>query len=142
MRISRLLLAGLVATAVTAAAPRAFASPSPGMAPMPHPSPPAALYHCTWTKRFGGGIGWTGDLTIRVNEEGIINGTYRSTSIKPDPFYGKIVTVTGGRTGKNIRLTFGIVPSVTVRGDDEGGNITGSATIGSTTYNFVANAAS
>ena len=138
MRISRMAFAGLIALAATSVAAGAFASPTPNTSPMAHPSPPAALYHCTWSRRFGGGIGWTGDLTIRINQEGIINGSYRSTSIKPDPFYGRIITVTGGRTGNNIRLSFGVVPSITVRGDYESGKITGSAMIKTTTYDFKA----
>ena len=138
MRKYRIFLTTLVAVAAVAITSNAFASPTPSVSAMPNASPPAALYHCKWSKRFGGGVGWTGNLTIRINEEGIVNGTYRSTSIKPDPFYGRIITVTGGRTGKNIRLSFGIVPSVTVRGDYESAKITGSTVIQSITYEFVA----
>jgi hypothetical protein len=77
-------------------------------------------------------------MKITVNSEGIINGTYRSTSIKPDPFYGKIVTVTGGLSGKDIRLSFGVVPSVTVRGQVVKNGITGSTTYNSGSLDFAA----
>lgn len=50
---------------------------------------------------------WTGDLTLKINSEGIINGTYRSTSSRPDPFHGQLITVTGGLSGTNIHLEFG-----------------------------------
>jgi hypothetical protein len=137
MKLSRTVLAGLMALAATAFATGAFGSPTPTASEMPRPSPPAALYHCTWTRRFGGGVRWTGDLTMRIHPEGMVNGTYRSTSVQPDPF-GQNVTVTGGRTGNNIRLTFGIRPSVTVRGEYEGVKIVGSATIRSSSFLFVA----
>lgn len=57
------------------------------------------------------------DLTIRINPEGIVNGTYRSTSIRPDPFRGNIITVTGGVSGKNISLEFGTSGNFPVKGE-------------------------
>jgi hypothetical protein len=137
MRISPIVLASFTALALIGLGADAFGSPTPTASEMPRPSPPAALYHCTWTRRFGGGVRWTGDLTMRVHPEGMVNGTYRSTSVQPDPF-GQNVTVTGGRNGNNMRLTFGISPSVTVRGEYEGAKIVGSATIRSSNFLFVA----
>ena len=99
-------------------------------------------FHCQWTQRFGRGTPWTGDMTIKDNAEGIINGTYRSTSIKPDPFYGKIITVTGALTGKSIRLSFGIVPNVTVRGELVKGGIQGTTAYNGGTLEFAAALAS
>jgi hypothetical protein len=71
---------------------------------------------------------WTGDLTLKINPEGIINGTYRSTSTKPDPFHGKIITVSGGLNGKNIHLDFGAKGYFPVKGEyHPGAGIVGTA---------------
>lgn len=85
-------------------------------------------------------VPWTGDMTLKINPEGIINGTYRSTSVRPDPFYGKIVTVTGGLTGgNNIRLDFGAKGYFPVKGEfHPGAGIVGTARMKSTMYDFVA----
>jgi len=64
---------------------------------------------------------WTGDLTLKINAEGIINGTYRSTSSRPDPFRGNIITVTGGLNGKNIHLDFGSKGYFPVKGEYHAG---------------------
>jgi hypothetical protein len=64
---------------------------------------------------------WTGDLTIKINPEGIITGTYRSTSTRPDPFRGNIINVTGGLSGKNINLEFGTKGYFPVKGEYEAG---------------------
>jgi len=76
---------------------------------------------------------WTGDMTLKINPEGIIHGTYRSTSIKPDPFYGKIITVTGGLSGgKNIHLEFGARGYFPVKGEFHAGQgIVATARLGS-----------
>ena len=78
---------------------------------------PSLQYRVEIKPRNTNALPWTGDLTIRINPEGIINGTYRSTSIRPDPFRGNIITVTGGLSGNNIRLDFGISGNFPVRGE-------------------------
>ncbi len=113
-------------------------TPAPSGAPLTVPVGTALKFHCQWTQRLGSGTPWTGDMTIRDNAEGLINGTYRSTSIRPDPFYGKIVTVTGAINGKSIRLSFGIIPSVTVRGELVKGGIKGSTAFNGGTLEFAA----
>ena len=78
-------------------------------------------------------VPWTGDMTLKINPEGIINGTYRSTSTRPDPFHGKIITVTGGLSGgKNIHLEFGARGYFPVKGEyHPGQGIVGTARLGS-----------
>ena len=66
---------------------------------------------------------WTGDLVISVNDEGIVNGQYRSNSIRPDPFHGRTVNVTGGLTGESIRLSFSTSGRTSARGTISGDGI-------------------
>jgi hypothetical protein len=122
------------------ALPAGGATPTaaPSGAPMTVPVGTPLKFQCQWTQRVGRGTPWTGDMTIKDNAEGIINGTYRSTSIRPDPFYGKIVTVIGAINGKSIRLSFGIVPNVTVRGELVKGGIQGTTAYNGGTLEFVA----
>src|SRR5271165_753302 len=129
--IVRTLLAGLIAAVICVAS----ALPS-GAAPTPPQTVAGGIlpvgqnlhYYCDWT----------GDLKFSVNADGIVNGTYRSNSVRPDPFYGKIVTVTGGVTGTNIRLSFGIVPNISVRGTVANNAITGATQYNGGTLEFVA----
>jgi hypothetical protein len=117
---------------------------SHGMAPQAQASSLALpvdqqlVYHCQWTQRVGPSTPWTGTMTIRVNAEGLINGTYRSTSARPDPFYGRMVTVTGALQGQNIRLSFGISPAVTVRGELFSNGISGTTTFNGGRFEFLA----
>lgn len=65
-------------------------------------------YSVEITPRMRMGVPWTGALAITVNTAGIISGKYRSNSVRPDPFYGKTILVSGGLTsGDRIRLSFG-----------------------------------
>jgi hypothetical protein len=136
--VSVIALAACLTSVLAWPAHASSPTPAPSGAPMHIAVGTLVKFHCQWTQRFGRGTPWTGDMTIKDNAEGIINGTYRSTSIRPDPFYGKIVTVTGSVTGKNIRLTFGIVPSVTVRGELVKGGIQGSTAYNGGTLEFAA----
>ena len=117
-------------------ASRAASSPaSPLALPVDH----QLTYNCQWSPRVGHGVGWTGTLTMRVNAEGVISGTYRSTSVRPDPFYGRTITVSGGLTGgNNIRLSFGISPNVTVRGVVVKNGIQGSTSYNGGSVEFLA----
>jgi len=95
-------------------------------APAAHSAAPAAAsqtlhFIVNITPRMSKSVPWTGDLTLKINPEGIINGTYRSTSVRPDPFYGKITTVTGGLKGQNIRLEFGAKGNFPVKGEYHAG---------------------
>ena len=136
MRFLVVFFAVLLACASSAAAASSDTSPPPAGNAIPVGTP--IKFHCQWTQRFRMSTPWTGDMTIRDNAEGLINGTYRSTSIKPDPFYGKIITVTGAVNGKNIRLSFGIVPNVTVTGELIKGGIQGQTAYNGGTMEFKA----
>jgi hypothetical protein len=52
-------------------------------------------------------VPFTGVLSLTIEPNGIINGTYRSTSIRPDPFSNKFNKVTGGVSGDNVNLHIG-----------------------------------
>lgn len=96
-------------------------------------------YEVQITKRFSHGSSWTGALAITVNEQGIVSGQYKSTSAKPDPFYGKIVNVTGGLSGTNIRLDFNVQGTYQAKGTISEDKIVGTFyDPRMTTYDFVA----
>lgn len=90
------------------------------------------------TARLGGGAPWTGVLTLSINPDGIVSGQYRSTSIRPDPFYGKSLFVTGGVTGKNIHFSFGARGRASVQATFHHNNLVGTMFLGSRLYDFVA----
>ena len=72
-------------------------------------------------------VPYSGILKLKINADGIINGTYQSNSIRPDPTNGRIISVTGGLTGTNIHLSFGMGGNVRVTGTFKNGHITGTA---------------
>lgn len=71
----------------------------------------------------------TGAPVIKVSPDDIISGVYQSDSIRPDPLYGRQVTVTGTiSTGANIQLQIGVGPvALAVRGNITTSKITASA---------------
>jgi len=82
---------------------------------------------------------WTGDLTLTVSASTILSGQYRSNSIRPDPFRGSIVHVTGGVNGDSIRISFGTTGRITVRGTISVDEIRGTFyDANNKTYNFSA----
>lgn len=151
--VAAFAIAPLYAQADTGAGPTAMPSApatpgAPAMPTAPHNTPTAP--HATLTAAHAAAthplhfvvnimphnsksVPWTGDMTLKINPEGIINGTYRSTSTRPDPFHGKIITVTGGLTGgKNIHLEFGAKGYFPVKGEyHTGQGIVGTARLGS-----------
>ncbi len=72
-------------------------------------------------------VPYSGILKIKIAPDGIISGTYVSNSIRPDPSNGKIISVTGGLTGTNIHLSFGMSGNVRVTGTFQNGHIVGTA---------------
>jgi hypothetical protein len=76
----------------------------------------ALIYACEITQRFKMSAPWTGDLVIKVNDEGIVSGQYRSTSIRPDPFHGTTVLINGGLSGDFIRINFSTSGRSSVKG--------------------------
>jgi hypothetical protein len=74
------------------------------------------IYAVEITQPFKMSAPWTGDLAITVNDEGIVSGQYRSNSIKPDPFNGRTINVTGGLSGDFIRISFGTTGRMSAKG--------------------------
>jgi hypothetical protein len=79
---------------------------------------------------------YTGDLKLSFNH-GIITGTYSSISARPDPYYGRIIQVTGGVKGTSINLRIGSIslPNGTM---SKSGTISGTANWNGKLYNFMA----
>ncbi len=97
------------------------------------------MYAVEITQRFKMSAPWTGDLAITVNDEGIVSGQYRSNSIRPDPFNGKTVHVSGGLSGDFIRISFGTMGRVSAKGTIAEDKISGTFyDANNKTYDFVA----
>jgi hypothetical protein len=79
---------------------------------------------------------YTGDLKLSFNH-GIITGTYSSISARPDPYYGRIIQVTGGVKGSGINLRIGSI-SLPVGTIEKDGTIKGTANWNGKLYNFLA----
>jgi len=72
-------------------------------------------------------------------DHGIVSGTYVSESVRPDPLYGRTVSVSGNVSQGQITLIFQAPGGFTVRGTLAGdGEISGTATIGGSFYSFLA----
>jgi hypothetical protein len=72
-------------------------------------------------------------------DHGIINGTYVSESVRPDPLYGRTIAVTGNVSEGQITLNLQAMGGFTVRGTLSGdGEISGTATIRGSFYSFLA----
>jgi hypothetical protein len=98
-------------------------------------------YNVTITPEFGRGRQWTGNLTIAVNSQGAISGTYKSTTIVPDPFYSQHIAVSGHESGKQITMTFHMVAPDTfkIQGQLFGDNINATAVNqNGVSFNFLA----
>ncbi|HEV2909581.1 MAG TPA: hypothetical protein VGX02_09930 [Candidatus Eremiobacteraceae bacterium] len=86
-------------------------------------------YQVEMNRQFSSGPPFTGALVFTVNAEGILNGIYESDSIRPDPLYGRRVTVTGTISKDNrIQLQIGVGSvALTVRGTINAHHISASA---------------
>ena len=103
-----------------------FASFAPAASAYQVPRNQTLIYAVEITQRYRMSSAWTGDLAITVNDKGIVSGQYRSNSIKPDPFRGQTVHVTGGVSGDFIRISFGTMGHVSAKGTIAEDKITGS----------------
>ncbi len=83
------------------------------------------IYAVEITQRFKMSSPWTGDLSIKISDSNIVSGQYRSNSIRPDPFHGSIITVSGGLSGDFIRINFGTMGRMSVKGTIAEDKITG-----------------
>jgi hypothetical protein len=82
-------------------------------------------------------VPYTGTLDLSVDSSGIINGSYKSTSTRPDPFANKFNKVTGGISGDNVNLHIGS-PPLSFNGKNDNGTWQGTASWRGTFYSFTA----
>jgi hypothetical protein len=109
-----LLLVGLLSVGATAA-PARYAPPR---------NTPLS-YEVRITGRFAHAAPWTGILILTITGQGIVSGQYRSTSVKPDPFFGRITNVRGGLSGTSIRIDFNTSGTYQLKGTLEKDKIVG-----------------
>jgi len=85
------------------------------------------------------GVPFSGKLVLSISKDGIVSGTYRADSIRPDPMNGHIIPVSGGVDGKRIHLSFGMSANFSVSGTiDAHGRIVASGFRHGVAYNFEA----
>jgi hypothetical protein len=98
-----------------------------------------ATYVAAYQPTFGPSrVPYSGTLKLKFNH-GIITGTYTAESVRPDPLYGRIISVSGGVSEGHVTLTLQAPGGFTVRGTLSGnGEISGTATIRGSFYNFLA----
>ncbi|HEV3153340.1 MAG TPA: hypothetical protein VGZ02_06035 [Candidatus Baltobacteraceae bacterium] len=65
----------------------------------------------------------TGILVLTFNAGGIVNGTYRGTSIAPDPLNNRITQVTGGIQNHQLWIDIGMRGSMRFSGTLQHGNL-------------------
>jgi len=99
-------------------------------------SPKVHHYIVAWRAR-SGGAPFTGTMDLKFSQDGIVSGTYRADSVRPDPMNGKFVPVTGGRDGEHIHFTFlGMGPGMTFSGTIDRGHIVASSRVRGRVYDF------
>jgi hypothetical protein len=98
-----------------------------------------ATYVAAYQPTFGtSGVPYSGTLKLKF-DHGIISGTYTAESVRPDPLYGRTVSVSGGVSEGRVTLNVQAPGGFTVRGTLSGdGEISGTATIRGSFYNFLA----
>jgi hypothetical protein len=99
----------------------------------------SATYVAAYQPHFGTqGPPFSGIMKIKV-DHGIISGSYDATSSRPDPLYGRMITVSGGMSHGNVTLRFnGTSFNMTNGTIDEHGTISGTANYNGKLYNFLA----
>lgn len=98
-----------------------------------------ATYVAAYQPTFGPSrVPYAGTLKLKF-DHGIISGTYVSDSVRPDPLYGRTIAVSGGASEGHVTLNLQAPGGFTVRGTLSGdGEISGTATIRGSFYNFLA----
>lgn len=109
----------------------------PAVAAVMHGAVWQATYVAAYSPTFGASrVPNNGILKLKFNH-GVVSGTYVSESVRPDPLYGRTIAVSGGVSEGNITLNFSAPGGFTVRGTIAGdGEISGTATIRGSFYNF------
>lgn len=129
MKVRVLFFVGLLVAAMLGSAPAA----------VQHGAVWEASYVAAMQPTFGNqGVPFSGTMQLKFNH-GIISGTYRSDSVRPDPLRGRIVNVTGNFSESHLTLILQGANGFTVRGTlASDGKISGSTTIRGVVYTFVA----
>ncbi|HEY6326235.1 MAG TPA: hypothetical protein VIW73_06965 [Candidatus Cybelea sp.] len=98
-----------------------------------------ATYVAAYQPTFGASrVPYAGTMKLKF-DHGIISGTYVSESTRPDPLYGRTIAVSGGVSEGHVTLTLQAPGGFTVRGTlSADGEISGTATIRGSFYNFLA----
>lgn len=97
----------------------------------------SATYVAAYQPIFGSkGVPYSGEMKLKFNH-GIISGTYQSTSVRPDPMQGRIISVSGTASKGNVMLYVG---SLNVRNGEieSDGTITGTAHYQGKLWEFMA----
>ena len=129
MRFLRSTFLAVVAAAICAGPAYAVSVQSPEW---------SATYVAAYNPLWHGGVPYSGDMKLKFNH-GIVSGTYTATSVRPDPMYGRIISVSGNVSHSNITLYVGGMSGFTVRGTLENtGTISGTATKSGKQYRFLA----
>ncbi|HEY8298064.1 MAG TPA: hypothetical protein VIG32_08600 [Candidatus Baltobacteraceae bacterium] len=111
--MNKYTLQTLVAAALLAGAPAGVAA---------SPSNAATYYTTQFVQLYGSPGPYSGTLQLRISPDNIISGYYRA-----EDGQGPFVTVTGGRSGKDIWLDIGPNGAIQIRGSLERGKIVGTA---------------
>ena len=82
------------------------------------------------------GVPYSGIMKLKFNH-GIISGTYDSTSVRPDPMYGRIINVTGTASRGVVSLHIASLSMMSGRIDNNG-TISGTASWQGILWNFLA----
>jgi len=98
-----------------------------------------ATYVAAYQPTFGPSrVPYAGTLKLKF-DHGIVSGTYVSDSVRPDSLYGRTIAVSGGVSEGHVTLNLQAPGGFTVRGTLSGdGEISGTATIRGSFYNFLA----
>lgn len=127
--MNRILSLLLVAVAVAGALAPAYADP--GSAQTTH-------FSTTMVAHLGQTDPRTGDMTITIDGNGSITGTYRGTAPKNDSLYDKTVPVTGSLSSGRIHLEIGKNGELHVDGTMDQNGIVGTGSVGGQQlYDFV-----
>jgi hypothetical protein len=98
-----------------------------------------ATYVAAYQPTFGAArVPYSGTMKLKF-DHGIVSGTYTAESVRPDPLYGRTIAVSGGVSEGHVTLNLQAPGGFTVRGTLAGdGEISGTATIRGSFYNFLA----
>ena len=127
--MNRILSTLLAALALAGALAPANADPG---------SPQTTHFSTTMVSHLGAGDPRTGDMTITIDGNGNITGTYRGTAPKNDSLYDKTVPVTGSLSGGRIHLEIGKGGELHVDGTLDQNGIVGTGSVGGQQlYDFI-----